>query len=237
MKTKNNIQKTVKSQINMMVLRGSAVVISLILISWSVTAQNFWDQFLNNPAYDQTTVPQEEQPSENGNMNSTLEVTKTDVSEKTPSSNLNSVSELNSEVGFEFENEVSKSVIEYNANRFVEDEMSNEIENWKSVNEETDIVASENGIEYKANRFVEDEMSNEIEDWKTGNTVNENLDTENAIKYNANLFVDDEMSGEIENWKNGNIETNNDAVDAESASSIEAGINDIEYSAAKFTDP
>jgi hypothetical protein len=52
MKTKNNIQKTVKSQLRNLVLRGSAVIASLVLISWSVRAQDFWKQFFAENSFE-----------------------------------------------------------------------------------------------------------------------------------------------------------------------------------------
>lgn len=52
MKTKNNIQKTVKSQMRNVVLRGSAVIVSLVLISWSVSAQDFWKHFFSGDSFE-----------------------------------------------------------------------------------------------------------------------------------------------------------------------------------------
>ena len=43
MKTKNNVQKTV--------LRFAAVVVSFVLISYTVSAQDFWKRFLENSSF------------------------------------------------------------------------------------------------------------------------------------------------------------------------------------------
>ncbi|HAQ20281.1 MAG TPA: hypothetical protein DCR40_13780, partial [Prolixibacteraceae bacterium] len=51
MKTTNNAQETVREQVSKIVLRGSAVIISFVLLSWSVGAQDFWEQVLNGYNY------------------------------------------------------------------------------------------------------------------------------------------------------------------------------------------
>lgn len=56
MKTKNNIQKAVKSQIRNLVLRGSAVIVSLVLISWSVRAQDFWKHFFAENSFENVAL-------------------------------------------------------------------------------------------------------------------------------------------------------------------------------------
>jgi len=48
MKTKNNIQKTV--------LRTSAVIISLVLISFTVTAQDFWKMVITNSSFNEIAL-------------------------------------------------------------------------------------------------------------------------------------------------------------------------------------
>lgn len=64
MKTTNNAQKTVKGQLNAMVLRGSAVVFSFVLISLTVSAQEFWKQFLTSSPSGQITSQVVTEPSE-----------------------------------------------------------------------------------------------------------------------------------------------------------------------------
>jgi hypothetical protein len=48
MKTKNNVQKTV--------LSTSAVIISLVLISFTVTAQDFWKMVITNSSFNQIAL-------------------------------------------------------------------------------------------------------------------------------------------------------------------------------------
>jgi hypothetical protein len=47
MKTKNNIQKTVNGQIRKMILNGSVLLAIMVLISWSVNGQAYWNNFFN----------------------------------------------------------------------------------------------------------------------------------------------------------------------------------------------
>ncbi len=48
MKTKNNVQKTV--------LRSAAVVVSFVLISFTVTAQDFWKAVLANSSFNEIAL-------------------------------------------------------------------------------------------------------------------------------------------------------------------------------------
>ena len=48
MKTKNNVQKTI--------LRSAAVVVSFVLISFTVTAQDFWKTVLANSSFNQIAL-------------------------------------------------------------------------------------------------------------------------------------------------------------------------------------
>ncbi len=48
MKTTNNAQKTENTQVRTVVLRGAAVIFSVVLLSWTVTAQDFWKELLTN---------------------------------------------------------------------------------------------------------------------------------------------------------------------------------------------
>ena len=48
MKTKNNVQKTI--------LRAGAVVISFVLISFTVSAQEFWKRLLTNSSFNEIVI-------------------------------------------------------------------------------------------------------------------------------------------------------------------------------------
>lgn len=51
MKTKNNTQETVTNQVKSIILRGSAILCGLALISLTVNAQSLWAQFSNYSGY------------------------------------------------------------------------------------------------------------------------------------------------------------------------------------------
>ena len=48
MKTKNNVQKTI--------LRSAAVVVSFVLISYTVSAQEFWKKLLTNSSFNEIAI-------------------------------------------------------------------------------------------------------------------------------------------------------------------------------------
>ena len=54
MKTKNNVQKTV--------LRTAAVIVSFVLISFTVAAQDFWKTVLTNSSFNQIALAMAETP-------------------------------------------------------------------------------------------------------------------------------------------------------------------------------
>ncbi len=65
MKTKNNVQKTI--------LRSAAVIISFVLISFTVSAQEFWKRLLTNSSFNEIAIAMIESdgnktnlPAENG---------------------------------------------------------------------------------------------------------------------------------------------------------------------------
>ena len=55
MKTKNNVQKT-RNNVQKTVLRSLAVVVSFVLISLTVTAQDFWKTVLANSSFNQIAL-------------------------------------------------------------------------------------------------------------------------------------------------------------------------------------
>ncbi len=56
MKTKNNVQKTV--------LRTAAVIVSFVLISFTVAAQGFWKTILANSSFNQIALAMAETPNQ-----------------------------------------------------------------------------------------------------------------------------------------------------------------------------
>jgi hypothetical protein len=55
MKTKNNVQKT-KNNVQKTVLRTAAVVVSFVLISFTVAAQDFWKTVLANSSFNEIAL-------------------------------------------------------------------------------------------------------------------------------------------------------------------------------------
>lgn len=62
MKTKNNVQKT-KNNVQKTVSRSLAVVVSFVLISFTVTAQDFWKTVLTNSSFNQIALAMVKTPT------------------------------------------------------------------------------------------------------------------------------------------------------------------------------
>ena len=201
MKAQNNTQKTVRNQVSKMVLVGSAVIFSLVLICWAVKAQNLQEQFLPTYNYGKMAMYINDQPSESKKADAANHEINAKVSTRKNTSTSNFVSEP------EVEAISTLQVEEYNAKKFVDDEMDHEIESWKNSAVETTNEA-ESALqvdEYNAKKFVDAEMDHEIENWKinTVENLNKDIPTESAFQveeYNANEFADAEVKQEIENW-------------------------------------
>ena len=63
MKTKNNVQKTI--------LRSVAVIVSFVLISFTVSAQDFWKKLLENSSFNEIALAMVETSKETSNAEST----------------------------------------------------------------------------------------------------------------------------------------------------------------------
>lgn len=198
MKAQNNTQKTVRNQVSKLVLRGSAVIFSLVLICWAVKAQNLQEQFLPTYSYGKMAMYINDQPSESKKADAANYTINAKVSTRKNTSTSNFVSEP------EVEAISTLQVEEYDAKKFVDDEMDHEIESWKNSTVETTNEA-ESALqveEYNAKQFVDAEMDKEIENWKinTVENTNEAESTFQVEEYNARKFADAEMALEIENW-------------------------------------
>lgn len=82
MKTQNNTQKTINEQLKRMILRGSAVIAGLALISLAVNAQDLWNQFSNNSSYGQTALMMNNQDSETKTTDAVFEVIDAEIAIK-----------------------------------------------------------------------------------------------------------------------------------------------------------
>jgi len=140
MKTKNNVQKTI--------LRSAAVVVSFVLISLTVTAQDFWKTVLANSSFNEIAMA---------------------MTETSKKANVPASASDNSSANYIYENEYdSKLVIEdwmIDKNYFeatvipqVEKENTLQVEDW--MLEESLFSASE-----------ETEGELKVEDWMTSNEV------------------------------------------------------------------
>ena len=168
MKTKNNVQKAI--------LKSAAVIVSLVLISFTVNAQNFWKSLLENETFSQIAMAMVENTEANPVSN-----------DATNTGDADTYSEL-----FAVEPEESLEM---------ENWMTNEANFFESVNIETEI---ENGLELEnwmtneslfdgtaAYFEVETEESLEVEEWMQNQdffgvqTLEIEAETENALELQA----------------------------------------------------
>ena len=139
MKTKNNVQKTI--------LRSLAVVVSFVLISFTVSAQDFWKKLLTNSSFNEIAIAMAEtskNPAESDYTKTTTAFIFNEETDKT----------LSMESWMTNENYFRTS---YNLLRGYP-ENKNEIENW---------MLNENLFEVKGE--VEDQLK--LEDWMTSDKV------------------------------------------------------------------
>jgi len=194
MKTTNNAQKTGRGLIRKMTGRGTAVIISLVLLSWTVGAQNFWDKVLKDYELNRLAM------SEIENLSNT------DFASFEKAAMVNNSGEATYEtIDAELENQVE----EYQSSDYVEAEIAAETEKWKNSNiETTETVLTLPVIEYNPDDFVAEELSNEAE--SNISSSYEELETELALpvlEYNPDQFVDAEMAKENNNQLNNDNET------------------------------
>lgn len=169
MKTQHNNQRTA-SQVSKMVLY-SAVIFSVVLISKTASAQNFWKQFSNSTSYGKMASQMVDQSSETEKTDAVFEIINAEVSTQ-----LNNSIESNFTTLPEFSK--VEETLEYNPKRFVDAEMEIEKENLmnseiEAINEaveaesELHIEILTNQSQYDAEKFVKHEMASEIENIKT----------------------------------------------------------------------
>ncbi len=234
MKTTNNAQKTVNGQIRKMVLRGAAVIVSLVLISWSVGAQSYLEQVLNGYSYGKMAMTGIEESQEMLEANATINAIEAVHVE------LNNFTAANFEA---IEAELELQVEEYHAADFVETELSIETENWMNTTETNfDAIEAELELqveEYHAADFIETELSSETENWMNTSTemnfeaIEETLELQVEV-YDAARFVEKELSIETENWMNKSAIENMEAIEAGLANQVK-GYDAAKYVEAEFT--
>ncbi len=67
MKTQNNTQAKRNNQIQKVLLRSAAVIISFVLISFTVSAQGFWKQILTNNSFGEMAMLMVQESEANAN--------------------------------------------------------------------------------------------------------------------------------------------------------------------------
>jgi hypothetical protein len=228
MKTRNNAQGKVNGQVKEMIFRGITVIVGVVVISWSVCAQNFWEKVLTNQNADNMAMIGTEIPFERSQVNLMTSTFK--MEEATPSIN-------SEEANFEFvEAELELQVEAYNASEYVDSEIEEETENYLNTGTEVSFESLEATLEqqveaYNANEFVESELSADAESWTNSITefnfeaIGNELERQ-VLKYNAGDFVSAELSNESAN----NSVVNFDSIEAELELQVE------KYSAAKYVE-
>jgi hypothetical protein len=186
MKTKNNAQETIKGQVKSMILRGIAVIFSLVLISLTVTAQNFWNQFLTTSTSGKIAELKIEQPSEFEKANAANDAIDAELAAKANNSSETFICEPEIEEEPEVEAWMIDNLNFSNLPSILatESESAPEIEDW--MTDETYFIA-------KASLLTEDaEEALNLKDWMFSNV---HFNNQNTL-----LAVDAEPVPEVEDW-------------------------------------
>ncbi|MBL7967256.1 MAG: hypothetical protein JNK09_09655 [Prolixibacteraceae bacterium] len=182
MKTTNNAQKTENTQVRTVVLRGAAVIFSIVLLSWTVTAQDFWKELLTNNTYGKMAMLMVSQPSESSKVDDLFEAVEADL-----------------KANVSFTAEVTAA----------ETEQSLEIESWMTnenlFNAKTDFLTTEAEKELVVEGWMTESK------YFTSNAFEANVDAEPALEIEgwmlqdeyfvpAELTVENEQELQIESW-------------------------------------
>jgi hypothetical protein len=182
MKTTNNAQKTENTQVRTVVLRGAAVIFSIVLLSWTVTAQDFWKEFLTNNTYGKMAMLMVSQPSESSKVDDLFVAVDADLK-----ANTNVASEVTA----------------------AEAEQSLEIESWMTnenlFNAKTDFLTTEAESELEVEGWMTESK------YFTSNAFDANVDAEPALEIEGwmlqdvyfvptELAIENEQELQIESW-------------------------------------
>ena len=182
MKTKNNVQKAI--------LKSAAVIISLVLISFTVNAQNFWKSLLENETFSQIAMAMVAGDSESSAVShDAIHISAADLYAE--------YSVIEPEESLKLEDWMtSDAVFTSHSNFETETEVKMELENWMS---------NENYFNVTAPALtVETESELELEGWMVNDELFnvENENSENKI-YSTSTFAFknvDEPKLKVENW-------------------------------------
>lgn len=182
MKTTNNAQKTENTQVRTVVLRGAAVIFSIVLLSWTVTAQDFWKELLTNNTYGKMAMLMVSQPSESSKVDDLFEAVDADL-----------------KANVSFTAEVTAA----------ETEQSLEIESWMTnenlFNAKTDFLTTEAEKELVVEGWMTESK------YFTSNAFEANVDAEPALEIEGwmlqdvyfvptELAIENEQELQIESW-------------------------------------
>lgn len=184
MKTKNNIQKTVKSQMRNLVLRGSAVIVSLVLISWSVNAQDFWKQFFAENSFANIALLMNGQSNEFEKVDAVAEAIHAEI--QMSGSNSSEHFAVDAETDKELEVEgwmTSKALFTTDFQMTEESDKALKLEDWMINSISTANVL--NSIQ------TETDQSLQVENWMTNEANFSSLDssTENDAELNLESWM------------------------------------------------
>lgn len=174
MKTKNNIQKTVKSQMRKLVLRGSAVIVSLVLISWSVNAQDFWKHFFAENDFRSIALLLNEQSSEFEKVDAVADAIQTEI--QMSESNSSEYFAVDAETDKELEVEgwmTSKSLFTTDFQNTDESDKALKLEDWMINSISTTNAMNSIQTETDQSLHVENWMTNEA-NFSSSNNLTEN---------------------------------------------------------------
>lgn len=180
MKTTNNVQKAENGRVKSMILRAAAIVVSLVLISWTVKAQDFWKEFFTNNSFGKMALLMVDQESETKSADQVIEATlvafpssvKSEFNEKTDAdARLTMESWMKDDALF--------AVVETPA---IDNENELSLEGW---------MISSDGFETESAALATDaEPALSIEPWMTND----------ASFSTGNLTVESDNALELENW-------------------------------------
>jgi hypothetical protein len=161
MKTQNNTQETVNEQVKRMILRGSAVIAGVALISLAVNAQDLWNQFSNNSSYGKTALMMNNQDSETKSTDAVFEAIDAEIAIQLNHSTATFAFEAEQEKALQLEAWMTDDAlftthVDFTA---IETEEELTIENWMTDTKNFSIA-----IIYES---VEMEKQLEIEPWMT----------------------------------------------------------------------
>ena len=200
MKTQNNTQKTGKEQVKRMILRGSAVIVGLALISLAVNAQDLLNQISNNNNYGKTALMMNNKASETKITDAVFEAIDAEIAIQLNHSSATFVFESEQENTFQLEAWMTdEALFTSNVDFFnaIETEEELTVEDW--------ISDSYNFSNTMIDEAVNIEKQLKIESWMTVeeyfNTFEALTNTESAMKIQSHETINT-LKRKIGCWRN-----------------------------------